>query len=203
MGAHWHLMLPLEIGLEYEESRLEEKDIILPVDITEMFSDFEKELTEEDSYYLGKRKMVSLTRKLKDEHLSTIMPFVNLAWSKFQHESDAMKKNRQVFWSEHLKDVVMEQAQMFDLADTLRNISENYYIRTEGVSDMVVYAGWPKWLQCKGSRSFIYGLVISTSVFKMGEDPEDGVAFENCRRFLKEELGKDHPVAGLLQVLGY
>lgn len=203
MGAHWHLILPLEFGLEYEESSLEEKDVILPDDIAEMFSDFDKELTEEDSLYFGKRSMVSLTMELKGEHLSSIMPFINCAWEKFQHESDSEKKNRLLFWSEHLKDMVMDQSQMLDLSDKLNHLPENYYIRTEGVSDRVVYTGWPTWLQYKGCRSSIYGLVLSTSSFKMGEDPEGGIAFENCRRFLKDELGKDYPMAKLLQVLGY
>ena len=85
----------------------------------------------------------------------------------------------------------------------MSRLSDNYFLRYEGIPDMVVYSGWPKDLKDDRRQYSLEGYVFLSSFMKMGEYPEGDAEYEIAKRELIRELSDNYIVAKYIYNLGY
>ena len=203
MGAHWHLKLPLSFHINFQEGRLDPNEVKLPDELGDFFEEVSRKVNIDKSSLSGDRTMTSMGYMLREELWRELMPFVKEEWEIMALEGENYGNRRLQFWDDNLKGLSFRRDDLSSLMETLDDFSDNYWLRVEGVSEVVVNQGWPDSWRNENWRCSMTGLVMWTSGYKIEEEPRKRLDFEKIRTAAIERIGERSSYVGLLKVLGY
>lgn len=203
MGAHYNLIAVTKISVQLNKSDLDDQYPILP----EYFSKFYKETDRKEwvqhNSLIGDQDNVTIEYSLSKKEIDKSKDFLNKAYELLIKSDITDSEYLSKFLSGNFNELELSGKSEDEIDNSLSVLDHNYFLRYEGIPDMVVYTGWPKELK---NRSRIYsmkGYVFISSFSKMGEYPEGAVEYEVARMALVKALSDEYGIANFIYSLGF
>ncbi len=207
MGAFWHLFSPVTVNITMNKREFEaiaENQIALPEPFAKDFFEVSRNEWSDENKILGMRHKINLTYMLSDENINQIKPFLNEAWHLIEAEnSSIIPKGLNDFIKNSLTPLSISGASFEKIAEQLRDIEDNYYLRYESIPGAVVYHGWPDELHSKSRNYSIEGFIFLHSYEKMNVIPEETVLFYNLKDKIRRQLSDRYTIAEYTYTLGF
>jgi len=189
---------------KHEFEAIAENQIALPEPFAKDFFEVNRNEWSDENKILGTRHKINLTYMLSDKNADQIKPFLNEAWHLIESEnSSIIPKGLDDFIENSLNLLSISGTSLEKIAEQLKNIQHNYYLRYESIPGAVVYHGWPVELHSKSRNYSIGGFIFLHSHEKMNVIPEETVLFYNLKDKIKRQLSGRYAIAEYTCVLGF
>ena len=213
MGAFWNIIIPYKITVSTKPDSLQEFEKKFKPDF--LFNSTRAYVAESPELPNGKRLQFPKeenTYQLSIDLLrKEFLPFYRILLEEWENLYDRKFRGKFPKQSDHFanKEEILQQIDAViqtyncmeeDIQEYLSDISDNYWVRDEGVPSMVVYEGYPL---SDDEHSSICGLMLWSSYEKMHVYTQETLAFHQLVDIIKEKYSDSFILAKYIFVAGY